>query len=345
MEKYFLGANSAIGFYSLYDGFCADRGDFLHLIKGGPGCGKSGFMRRIAEAAEKKGLEVEYVLCSGDPDSLDGIYIPELKVGYADATAPHVIEPRHFGADSDYVNLGQFCTRAPSDEIGLYTAKYKAYYDRAYSLLSAAGAVKTAPYPELIDGDVITKVDHRAGTAVRRALGAPCGSGKVKKCFIRAISCMGELVLNSSIHELCKLTCVLDDRFGLAKYYLECVIREAQARGDDIVICPSPLMPDTPEAVIFPAQGVCFASSDISPADLPCRHIRLDAMLSPEKLRAQRSEIKKAEKIYACIMDSAYFSLAGAKHWHDELEKAYRPYVDFDALDEFTEKEIDKFIK
>ena len=42
------------------------------------------------EAAEKKGLEVEYILCSGDPDSLDGVYIPALRLGYADGTAPHL---------------------------------------------------------------------------------------------------------------------------------------------------------------------------------------------------------------------------------------------------------------
>ena len=74
--SYFLGANSCQGFYSLYKEFCSAEGDFLHLIKAGPGGGKSGFMRKIAKAAEDRGLEVEYLICSGDPDSLDGIYIP-----------------------------------------------------------------------------------------------------------------------------------------------------------------------------------------------------------------------------------------------------------------------------
>jgi nucleoside-triphosphatase THEP1 len=34
-------------------------GDFLWVIKGGPGCGKSEFMSRVAGAAESVGLEVE----------------------------------------------------------------------------------------------------------------------------------------------------------------------------------------------------------------------------------------------------------------------------------------------
>ena len=34
---WFLGSNSEHGFHSLYDGFCAGDGDFLRVIKGGPG--------------------------------------------------------------------------------------------------------------------------------------------------------------------------------------------------------------------------------------------------------------------------------------------------------------------
>ena len=61
----FLGANSAGGFFSLYGGFCSGEGDFLHLIKAGPGGGKSGFMRRVAQAAADHGYDTECVLCSG----------------------------------------------------------------------------------------------------------------------------------------------------------------------------------------------------------------------------------------------------------------------------------------
>ena len=70
--RYFLGANSRRGFYSLYDSFPPGEASFLHIIKGGPGTGKSGFMRRLAAAAEEKGLEVETGHCSRDLDSLDG---------------------------------------------------------------------------------------------------------------------------------------------------------------------------------------------------------------------------------------------------------------------------------
>ena len=68
--SYFLGANTADGFRSLYGGFCRGAGDYLRIVKGGPGTGKSGFMRAVGREAARRGYDVELVRCSGDPGSL-----------------------------------------------------------------------------------------------------------------------------------------------------------------------------------------------------------------------------------------------------------------------------------
>ena len=50
--QYFLGANSPRGFYSLYDELIdADAARAVYILKGGPGCGKSTLMRRVAGRA------------------------------------------------------------------------------------------------------------------------------------------------------------------------------------------------------------------------------------------------------------------------------------------------------
>ena len=92
--QYFLGANSPTGFYSLYDQMI-DRAKArrLYILKGGPGCGKSTLMRRVAERAKAAGQEVEYILCSGDPDSLDAVILPGMEIAVADGTAPHGTAP------------------------------------------------------------------------------------------------------------------------------------------------------------------------------------------------------------------------------------------------------------
>ena len=148
VETYFLGANSAKGFCSLYSDLCPPQNqNFLWVIKGGPGCGKSSFMRKIGKAAEEKGYDTEYILCSGDPASLDGVYIPQLQLGYVDGTAPHTLDVPYPGAHGLYLDLGQFYNRSAlqerAAEIKEVNTQYKALYKKAYALLSAVPG--TAP--------------------------------------------------------------------------------------------------------------------------------------------------------------------------------------------------------
>lgn len=70
---FFLGANSGRGFQNLFDAFCRPEKHYdLIVLKGGPGAGKSTMMKKLGQAMEEQGEQVEYFHCSGDPDSLDG---------------------------------------------------------------------------------------------------------------------------------------------------------------------------------------------------------------------------------------------------------------------------------
>ena len=167
VTRYFLGGNTASGFVSFYGQFCRGPEEFLWVIKGGPGCGKSSFMKTIGKAAEDAGLDTEYVLCSGDPDSVDGVYIPALHTGYADGTAPHVLEAVTPGAAGLYLDLGQFYDRIALQKerraIELLQTRYRALYREAYARL-AAFARPSCPLP---------------------------AQEERKKRFLRAITCRG----------------------------------------------------------------------------------------------------------------------------------------------------------
>ncbi len=88
MERYFLGNNTAYGFVGNYDTELANKKKVV-LLKGGPGTGKSTILKRIANEAKNRGFDYELWYCSGDPSSLDGVYIKDLNVAVVDATAPH----------------------------------------------------------------------------------------------------------------------------------------------------------------------------------------------------------------------------------------------------------------
>ena len=80
VTNFFVGANSGEGFQNLFSEVVdlADTYDLM-VLKGGPGVGKNTFMREIGRCMEAAGAPVEYLWCSGDPDSLDGVVLPSIR--------------------------------------------------------------------------------------------------------------------------------------------------------------------------------------------------------------------------------------------------------------------------
>lgn len=314
-QTYFLAANSGQGFYSLYDGFPGE-GCFLHIIKGGPGTGKSGFMRRIREAAQMRGLDTVSVLCSGDPDSLDGLLIPALGQAWVDGTAPHVREPLLFGADADYVNLGQFC-RLPlaekdRDRALALNKAYKARYEAAYGHLSASAALESAE--ELRDAEVLRAEEERM-LALLDPLPDREGPCLREKRFITAITCQGLVRLNDTVDMLCKQKQVFRDDGSV----LTRAAAIAAGKTGRVILCPRALKPAQPEAVLLPELSLALLRA---PASMPIP--RGDQLLSREALSRGMEELRAAKAL------------------HDKLEAVYRPYMDFDALTRYTEKTIER---
>lgn len=337
--RYFLGSNSRDGFYSLYNSFADfDAGDFLWIIKGGPGCGKSSFMKRIGRAAEAGGLSVEYIHCSGDPDSLDGLWLPSLRIGYVDGTAPHTIDAVYPGAASLYLDLGTFYDAgALEHELGRVaelTRRGKALYSTAYAHLAAAGALDPRVCsPGLWGGAEREKLIRRAnGFAARELRGGHSGSGTVKHRFLSAISCKGRVLFGETLENCCERLCRLDNGLGMGWFFLDVLTTLALERGLSVTLCHDPLFPDKTEAIILPDLSLGLIAGEPPEGSSVYRHMRLDALADKTLLAAERPRLRALRRQSAALLSSAVDGLARAKEVHDLLEQVYNPHVDFDGL-------------
>ena len=114
--RYFAASNSCQGFRNYYgDIFTDSRTDRLYIIKGGPGTGKSHFMKVVARRARARGYRITEYACSSDPASLDGIILEREgspTLGFLDGTAPHTREPTLPGVKEELLNLGAFWAEA-----------------------------------------------------------------------------------------------------------------------------------------------------------------------------------------------------------------------------------------
>ena len=349
---YFLGANTPRGFYSLYDGFTdTAAGDFLWVLKGGPGCGKSSFMRRIGQAAAEAGLDVEYIVCSGDPQSLDGVYIPALRTAYADGTAPHVLEPPFPGAGGAYLDLSRFydtaAMRGKLGEISAVSRSYKAKYAEAYSLLATLPAAQTASAAALLLPEDREAAVRRAESAARRILPPRRGrEGKQTLRFLGAFCCAGSLFRADTAEALCGRIYLLDRELGLSDDYLRALAESAKKRGWDAVCCPDPLEPEKLEAVLLPEAGFgCVAAPpEAEWKSAVTRRVRLDALPDAERLREARPRLRECKKLRGRLLAQASAELAAAKALHDELEALCNPFVDFSGVYREAEAHIKRLL-
>ncbi|MBQ1264748.1 MAG: hypothetical protein IIY04_04950 [Oscillospiraceae bacterium] len=151
-------------------------------------------MKRIGSAAEADGLDVEYVLCSADPDSVDGVYIPAWHVGYVDGTAPHVQDVRLPGAAGAYLDLGQFydlsALRSKKNEIAENQRQYRALYADIYAELAAFDCpykITDAPWRKRASSRFYRAICHKG-----------CMSLYPRKCTLVAKEAAADFAENAS---------------------------------------------------------------------------------------------------------------------------------------------------
>ena len=337
-KEFFAAANSGRGFVSFYDKiFGRDEIERRYLIKGGPGTGKSTFMRRVADKAQSLGMNVERYRCSSDPTSLDGIII-EGRVAVIDSTAPHAEEAELVGARDVLVDLGAFWNSlglyAERERIKTLTQKKKRAYSLAYRFLSSAMQSDSAsreviaPY---IDKKRLTRLAKRLTKGISSDDGYECKIGLYK-----AIGMGGKCALDT-YENIAKKTVYIEEHYGLG-YLLLCEIcEEARRKGCKIRLSYEPLSPDFPDSVFFEESKTLFTLCEpkVHSAVSLRRVIDLSAFSKNEK-NELKAKSRNAKRLSAALISAALDELKSAGEAHFELERIYRSNMDFYSLEVYT---------
>lgn len=335
VRNFFVGANSGEGFQNLFSEMVdiEDTYDFM-ILKGGPGVGKNTFMREIGRTMEQAGTPVEYLWCSGDPDSLDGVVLPELRCAVADGTSPHVIEPQYPAAVDRYVDLGRFydltAAKAAAKEVKARTHAYKAAYVRAYHSLKAARQVELDAVAAVGKSFNRERLDRRVKGIITRELRARGDGGKTTRRFLGSITHKGYIWRFDSVKALCPKVYEFTDTWELAGPALARLHAAATEKGWDTIVCLSPEDPSRIEHLLIPKLGLAFVSScpGMDYGEKPYRRVRLDAMTETEG----KSRLRFQTRMTSLLREEATAALKDAKRNHDALEAVYNPYVDFDGV-------------
>lgn len=347
--QYFAGGNTACGFYSLFESNLQDL-DRIFILKGGSGTGKSTLMKEIGKEWSEKGYNIEYLHCSSDPDSIDGVIIPSLQVGIVDGTAPHVIEPKLPGAVEEYVNLGEAWNAQELSSqkhiISDLSNQISEAFQTAYSTFAVALRVHDEWEKIYIESMDFEKADE----LTNRLIGSFYGKMTLNKQSKIHHRFLGAATPNGAVDFVPNLTSDLHKRYfikgrpGSGKStMLKKIAAEGENRGFDLEIYHCGFDPHSLDMVIIRELGLAIFDSTAPHEYFPSRdgdeiidmYENIIAAGTDEIFADQIEEVRSA---YRANMDKAIGFLAQAKGLRDELEAIYIAAMDFTIVDNHKEK-------
>lgn len=344
---FFLGANTPKGFINEFSELYSPFEDWgVYILKGGPGTGKSGAIKRIIKEAENLGLFCEKIICSSDPDSFDAVIIPEIKFTVADGTPPHVIEPKFPGVCEEIVNFGDCrnreMLRLKSGEIKETTLAVSQFHMRCVRFLSAAASLRSDTKRILRNCADRTKIENYSARFSAREFGPPSGRiGTEAKRFLSAPTPKGVFTLFDTVSALASKVIVIDDpHSAAAPLLLENLRRRALSLGLNVISCLDPFSEDCETAhLIIPEKDIALFTSSLlwESRFEPYRRISAKRFLKEEEAARFKGRIAFNARAAAELTDEAVLLLQGAKTAHDRLESFYTPAMDFEKVERKTE--------
>lgn len=339
---FFAAANSGKGFFSFYNEiFNSASICRRYLIKGGPGTGKSSFMRKTAFAMEKRGIPVEYYYCSSDPSSLDGIIIGG-KIAVIDSTAPHSVEAELVGARDSLIDLGAFWNSSALakriDEISALNEAKRRAYSLAYKFLSSAMQSEAASRELLLPYFDFARLKKRLERLSRSIKSDGFYERRVGICSSIGMNGLRRL---DTYERLGERVVAIENYCGFGHFALIELCNLAKINKNKIRVSYSPLCPELPDAVYFESSKIAFVlEGSIPKKDLYLRRYFDFSGLSTNQKRALCQRSKNAKNLSSELVACACTELSLAGNAHFALEEIYKNNMSFSALDDFFEKFI-----
>jgi len=357
----FAGANTTEGFVSFFDEILKVNTNKVFIIKGGPGVGKSTFMKKISQDLLEKGYTLECFNCSSDPASLDALAVPDLKVAIMDGTAPHVMEPRYPGAVDQLLNFGEYWDDeliAPNRDRIIECAEHGSWlFNTAYSQLREgriaynewkshiAKCLDRSKYQHMVNSFVNELFDKFKNKEIKNG---------TRHFFACAITPLGIRDYAATLFTPGMEVYPVYGRPGSgAKEVISRVAQIAQWLGYSTERAHCPVEPGELDMVIIPELNTAVINiwepvrnslPEIPGVKLHKGLNLEDCLFNGTDYERYRKAADDARKRFTALLDKAVEYIARAKAVHDELEGYYIPAVDFEKIEQFRRQIVQRML-
>lgn len=349
LSKYFLGESTKTGFCTSFKAQISQEGFFTYILKGGPGTGKSGLMKKVAlEFSDSEDIDLYF--CSSDPASLDAIVLKKSKVIIVDGTAPHVFDPDFPGIYQEIINLGECWNSEILKENREYiincVKENAVWHERCRRYKSAISAINNDIYTIGEMALNIEKFHDYLSRFSKKILKKHLnGEGKIAYKKLSALTMNGYITQEIEGYQ----TIVLKDtHFAATDFFIQNLSDIANSNGYDVIVSTGDMVQNSIfEHMIIPEINFAIVSSNyfntvnIDSDDI----IDLGRFYQKDILLGKKQRYDFSKKAVITLKAEACQSLAEAKAIHDKLEDIYISAMDFTKIDIITEKVIGEIYK
>lgn len=345
IKKMFAGGVTYLGFHSYFNYLAGLDPRHIYIIKGGPGVGKSTFMKKIGEEMLTAGYDLEYHFCSSDNNSIDGLLITDLGIAFLDGTSPHVVDPKTPGAMDEIVNLGEHWEEAliipyKKDIINCSQKISRCYQSAYFALKDAKNAMDEwefyiNPYQNWQGiNEIYLKVSKECFKT-----SANHGTGKTRHLFAWAHTPQGRTQFIDSLIQGIDSLYYLKGQAGTGKStFLARIADYGKLLNYDMEIYHSALEPDKIDLVIIPELTTALViSSEHYPYNPQFNgkvyYLDFDSELDQIGLETYAPYIDSCRERVEISIVREQTHAQRAKALHDDLEGYYIPAMDFEAIE------------
>jgi hypothetical protein len=344
----FAGCNTPGGFRSFSD-IDLQNMERVFILLGGPGCGKSTLIGKLARNMQDRGYDVELWQSAGEPESAECVIIPELGVAVVDGSSPHAVRPKNPGVVEEFYNLGEYWNqeqlRSHKDEIRKLSEKVNASLQAACKALAVCEDMQNDDYAAATCGLSEGEIEHICVELAEEIFGEQ--NLRVRRFFAEAITVNGRQSYAQELSAACRRRYIIyDGGSGKAADVLDYVWRQAYERGHNADLYYSCLVPDRLEMVILPSLSVALVDSDCPDLEPLYEDKLLKLAPLEDETRREMSDMSgdadcgeredgRAEN-YAESLNAAVCGLRQVYRLHDELEGYYTAAMDFEGVDALT---------
>ena len=353
------GGNTCYGFYSFYDHIVPYDAHNKIVIKGGPGVGKSTFMKMVAQELSEQGIDIEYHWCSSDNNSLDGVVAGDRQLCMVDGTAPHIVDPRFPGAVDWIVNMGDFwdAEKIMSNKKNIIqlTRQIGMNFNRAYNRLKEAQSAWwewSSYHPEAVDSTAVNRnILALTSDFIQHA---PKAAQPARHLFAAALTPEGivsrveTLIENnwaifavkgspcSGVKDLFKH---IEDMLRLNSIYSEIYHCPFDPTNTDLII-----LPENKTAILDVSGYIVDYEKNLQVRKYK-RMLDFDQFLDGRAIGSYSEQLSAAKARFQNGLQEAIAFIRNAKSLHDELETNYVPAMDFARIEEFRKELVGNLLE